>query len=79
MEGRREEMGDLFISVSRERTNEPTGVAGLGPQMEIPDLYANSIFVAARRCQPPSSSSFDERTSGSVPLKEALFFLSASR
>jgi len=41
-------MGDLFISVSRERTNEPTRRGASRPQMEIPDLYANSIFVAAR-------------------------------
>jgi len=46
-------MEDLFISVSCERTNErtnrPSAQRGVPrPQMEIPDLYANSIFVAAR-------------------------------
>lgn len=30
------------------RTNEPTRREASRPQMEIPDLYANSIFVAAR-------------------------------
>lgn len=58
------------ITRTNERTNEPAGVAGLGPQMEIPDLYANSIFVAPWRCQPSRCSSLGERTSDFESMKK---------
>lgn len=37
-----------FISVSGEWMSLAVSVASEKPQMEVPDLYANSIFVAVR-------------------------------
>jgi len=44
-----EEMGEIssFLYHANERT-DPARPPAPRPQMEIPDLYANSIFVAAR-------------------------------